>query len=121
MRSNTVVALAASPRAQAAATLAALIHAAEASIDAASVGTAALTQGVIDARRDLSLSSIVGAKGEAAIARAGLLLAQAKLELAEAHGQAARLAKVLDVPVMVGPLDKPEDDCPIGDGYPDSC
>lgn len=102
---------------EAVARMAALIHASEASVDAASRQTAELFGAVIDERAALGLSASVGAKGEAALARAMTGLADAKVALADAHRTAQTVANAMGIPVVaVGPIDKPGDTPPIGGG-----
>jgi hypothetical protein len=97
--------------------LAGRLYAAEAAIDAAVSETAALMSHLPLARADLWLSAVSGQRAfEEAAASVGAL-AKARGHLVATHRTLAAVARHIGLDdLAVGPLDKPEDTPPIGDG-----
>ncbi len=93
------------------------LHAAEAAIDAALTETAHLAAMLPAARAQAYLSAVTGQKAFDGAAASIGALAEARSHLVDTHNTLAALARRLGLEsVAVGPLDKPEDDIPIGDG-----
>lgn len=101
--------------------LAARLYAAESAIDAALAATAGLTADLPTARSQAYLSAVTGQRAFDGAAGAVSALVQARAQLVQTHGVLAALARKLDLDVLaVGPVDKPEDGPPIGDGFTDA-
>jgi hypothetical protein len=97
--------------------LASRLYAAEAAIDAAVVETAALMSELPLARADLWLSAVSGQRAFDEAAASVGALAQARGHLVATHRTLAAVARRIGLDdLAVGPLDKPEDTPPIGDG-----
>lgn len=91
------------------------LHAAEAAIDAALAETAGLAAMLPAARAQAYLSAVTGQKAFDGAAASIAALAQARGHLVDTHNTLAALARKMGLDaVAVGPLDKPEDDVPIG-------
>lgn len=98
-------------------TLAARLYAAEAAVDAALIATAGLTADLPAARAEALLSAVTGQKAFDGAAGAVSALVSARHHLGQTHATLAALARALKLDVLaVGPVDKPEDDPPIGGG-----
>jgi hypothetical protein len=95
--------------------LAARLFAAEAAVDAALAATADLTAHLPVARADAMLSAVAGQPAFEGAAAAVSALVQARAHLVRTHTTLAALARSLKLDdLAVGPVDKPEDDPPIG-------
>jgi hypothetical protein len=93
------------------------LHSAEAAIDAALAETAQLAAMLPAARAQAYLSAVTGQKAFDGAAASIGALAEARSHLVDTHNTLAALARRLGLgTVAVGPLDKPEDDIPIGGG-----
>lgn len=93
------------------------LHAAEAAIDTALAETARLATLLPAARARAGLSAVTGQKAFDGTAAAIGALAAARSHLVDTHTSLAALARRLGLDdLAVGPLDKPEDDIPIGGG-----
>ncbi|MES2861721.1 MAG: hypothetical protein V4701_09620 [Pseudomonadota bacterium] len=91
------------------------LHAAEAAIDAALTETANLAAMLPAARAQAYLSAVTGQKAFDGAAASIGALATARSHLVDTHNTLAALARRLGLDsVAVGPLDKPEDDVPLG-------
>jgi len=91
------------------------LHAAEAAIDTALAETARLAVLLPAARARARLSAVAGQRAFDGTAAAIGALAAARSHLVETHTTLAALARRLGLgDLAVGPLDKPEDDIPIG-------
>lgn len=100
-------------------TLAARLFAAEAAVDAAIVATAGLAAQLPIARTEAMLSAVTGQRAFDGAAGAVSSLVQARAQLVQTHKTLAALARSLKLDhLAVGPIDKPEDDPPIGDARP---
>jgi hypothetical protein len=96
-------------------TLAARLFAAEAAVDAAIVATAGLAAHLPAARAEALLSAVAGQRAFDGAAGAVSALVQARANLVQTHKTLAALARSLKLDDLdVGPVDKPEDDPPIG-------
>lgn len=97
--------------------LAARLYAAESAIDAALAATAGLAADLPSARARAMLSAVTGQRAFDGAAGAVSALVQARAHLVQTHGALAALARKLKLDdLAVGPVDKPEDDPPIGGG-----
>jgi hypothetical protein len=97
--------------------LAGRLYAAEAAVDAAVSETAALMSMLPLARADLWLSAVSGQRAFDEAAASVGALAQARGHLVATHKTLAAVARRIGLEdLAVGPLDKPEDTPPIGDG-----
>jgi prenyltransferase beta subunit len=97
--------------------LAARLYAAETAIDVALAATAELTAHLPVARAEAMLSAVTGQRAFDGAAGAVSALVQARAHLGHTHATLAALARVLKLDdLAVGPVDKPEDDPPIGGG-----
>lgn len=93
------------------------LHAAEAAIDTALAETARLAVLLPAARTRARLSAVAGGKAFDGTAAAIGALAAARSHLVDTHATLSALARRLGLDdLAVGPLDKPEDDIPIGGG-----
>ncbi len=98
-------------------TVAARLYAAEAAIDAALAQTAALAAMLPQARAQAYLSAVTGQKAFDGAAASIGALTQARSHLIDTHNTLAALARSMGLDALaVGPMDKPEDSPPIGDG-----
>lgn len=97
--------------------LAARLFAAETAIDAALAETATLTAMLPAARAGACLSAVTGQRAFDRAAASVSALALARSHLVATHHTLAALARKLGLDALaVGPMDKPEDSPPIGDG-----
>ncbi len=97
--------------------LAARLYAAEAAIDAALHETAMLTAMLPGARHEAFLSAVTGQKIFAGTAAGISALTEARSHIVDAHNAMAALARKLGLEVLaLGPVDKPEDRPPGGEG-----
>ena len=97
--------------------LAGRLYAAEAAIDAALVATAGLAADLPTARAQAMLSAVTGQRAFDGAAGAVAALVQARGHLVETHGVLAAVARKLKLDdLAAGPVDKPEDGPPIGQG-----
>ena len=97
--------------------LALRLYAAESAIDAALIQTARLAAYLPEARAEAYLSAVTGQKAFEDTAQSVLALSQARGHIVRTHGRLAALARALGLDVQaVGPVDKPEDEPPIGGG-----
>ena len=95
--------------------LSARLHAAETAIDAALTETALLAAMLPAARSQAYLSAVVGQKAFDGAAASISALAQARSHMVDTHRTLAALARRLSLDTLaVGPLDKPEDQIPVG-------
>ena len=93
------------------------LFAAESAIDAALTATATLAAMLPAARTEAYLSAVTGQRAFDGAAASISALAQARSHLVTTHTTLAALARKLGLDVLaVGPMDKPEDTPPIGDG-----
>ncbi len=91
------------------------LHAAETAIDLALAETANLAAMLPAARAQAYLSAVTGQKAFDGAAASIGALASARSHLVDTHNTLAALARRLGLDsVAVGPLDKPEDDVPVG-------
>lgn len=98
-------------------TLADRLYAAESAIDAALVHTARLAAYLPEARAQAYLSAVTGQKAFEDTAQSVLALSEARGHIVRTHGRLAALARSLGLDTLaVGPIDKPEDEPPIGGG-----
>jgi len=98
-------------------TLALRLFAAESAIDAALIQTARLAAYLPEARAGAYLSAVTGQKAFEDTAQSVLALSEARGHIVRTHGRLAALARSLGLDVLaVGPVDKPEDEPPIGGG-----
>lgn len=99
------------------ATVAGKLYVAEAAVDAALAETACLVASLPAARAQAHLSAVAGQKVFESAAGAVVALTEARARLVETHCALAALARRMGLDVLaVGPMDKPEDRPPIGDG-----
>lgn len=97
--------------------LAQRLYAAESAIDAALRATAGLAAELPTARAQAMLSATTGQRAFDGAAGAVTALVQARSQLVQTHGALSALARKLKMDdLAVGPIDKPEDDPPIGAG-----
>ena len=97
--------------------LAARLYAAETAIDAALAETATLTAMLPSARSQAYLSAVTGQKVFEGAAAAVGSLAEARSHLVQTHNSLSALARKLGLDTLaVGPVDKPEDRPPVGEG-----
>lgn len=98
--------------------LAARLYAAETAIDAALAETATLTAMLPSARSQAYLSAVTGQKVfEGAAAAVGSLAEARSYLLVQTHNSLSALARKLGLDTLaVGPVDKPEDRPPVGEG-----
>jgi hypothetical protein len=93
------------------------LFAAENAVDAALTATATLAAMLPAARTGAYLSAVTGQRAFDGAAAAISALAQARSHLVATHHTLAALARKLGLEALaVGPMDKPEDTPPIGDG-----
>jgi len=98
-------------------TLAHRLYAAESAIDAALIHTARLAAYLPEARAEAYLSAVTGQKAFEDTAQSVLALSEARGHIVRTHGRLAALARALGLDALaVGPVDKPEDEPPIGGG-----
>lgn len=91
------------------------LHAAEAAIDTALHEAAQLAALLPVARKQAFLSAVTGQSAFDGAAATVLALTQARSHLVATHRSLAALARMMGLEATaVGPMDKPEDDCPIG-------
>lgn len=97
--------------------LAVKLYAAEAAIDAALEATAMLAAALPQSRSAAYLSAVTGQPAFEGTAASLAALANARGHLVSTHRTLAALARKLGLGALAaGPLDKPEDDPPIGGG-----
>ncbi len=97
--------------------LAGRLFAAESAIDAALTQTATLAAMLPAARAGACLSAVTGQRAFDHAAASISALAEARSHLVATHNTLAALARRLGLEALaVGPMDKPEDTPPIGDG-----
>lgn len=97
--------------------LAARLYAAEAAIDQALIETATLAAALPAARSEAWLSAVTGQRAFDGAAGAIAALAEARANIVQTHNTLTALARKLGLDALaVGPLDKPGDTPPIGDG-----
>lgn len=100
--------------------LAVRLYAAETAIDAALIETARLAAYLPEARAEAYLSAVTGQKTFEDTAQSVVSLAEARGHIVRTHGRLAILARKLGLDALaVGPVDKPEDEPPIGGGVTD--
>lgn len=98
-------------------TLAGRLFAAEAAIDAALTETASLAAMLPAARAGAYLSAVTGQRAFDGAAASISALAEARSHLVATHNTLAALARKLGLDALaVGPMDKPDDRPPVGDG-----
>ncbi|WP_125257552.1 hypothetical protein [Brevundimonas fluminis] len=98
-------------------TLAHRLYAAEAAVDAALAAAARLAAELPVARAGAMVSAVTGQRAFDGAAGAVSALVQARSQLVRTHGVLAAVARKLKLDdLAVGPVDKPEDDPPIGGG-----
>ena len=91
------------------------LHAAEAAIDAALTEAALLAAMLPAARSQAYLSAVVGQKAFDGAAASISALTQARAHMVDTHRTLAALARRMGLETLaVGPLDKPEDQIPVG-------
>lgn len=97
--------------------LARRLYAAEAAVEAALVAAAGLAAELPGARSGAMLSAVTGQRAFDGAAGAVSSLVQARAQLVRTHGVLAAVARKLGLDdLAVGPVDKPEDDPPVGGG-----
>lgn len=79
----------------------------ERALDAAITQTGGFVTSMIEARRELNLSAVVGADVQSKVMEAMGALAQARSAVVAAHGDLAVLQKAMDIPTVA-----------VGDGLP---
>ncbi|MBB5661468.1 hypothetical protein [Brevundimonas halotolerans] len=93
------------------------LYAAESAIDAALIHTARLAAYLPEARAEAYLSAVTGQKAFEDTAQSVVALSEARGHIVRTHGRLAALARSLGLEALaVGPVDKPEDEPPIGGG-----
>lgn len=93
------------------------LHRAEAALDHALAEVAGLTAALPGARNEALLSATTGQKAFTGAAACVASLTEARAHLIETHKTLGALARRLGLEaVAIGPLDKPEDDTPVGGG-----
>jgi hypothetical protein len=93
------------------------LYAAESAIDAALIHTARLAAYLPEARAGAYLSAVTGQKAFEDTAQSVVALSEARGHIVRTHGRLAALARSLGLDALaVGPVDKPEDEPPIGGG-----
>lgn len=98
-------------------TLAGRLFSAEAAIDAALTETASLAAMLPAARAGAYLSAVTGQRAFDGAAASISALAEARSHLVATHNTLAALARKLGLDALaVGPMDKPDDTPPVGDG-----
>lgn len=101
--------------------IAAQLYSAETAIDRALVETAGLAARLPMARADAYLSATTGQKAFDGVAGAISALTAARQNIVQTHTTLGALARTLGLDTLaVGPLDKPGDKPPVGDGITDS-
>lgn len=97
--------------------LAARLFAAETAIDLALTETAGLASALPAARAGAYLSAVAGQRAFDGAAASISALAAARSHLVQTHNTLAALARKLGLETLaIGPVDKPEDQPPIGSG-----
>ena len=97
--------------------LSARLHSAESAIDAALTEAALLASMLPTARSQAYLSVVAGQKAFDGAAATISALTQARSHIVDTHRTLAALARRLGLDTLaVGPLDKPEDQVPVGGG-----
>ncbi|MBU1325794.1 MAG: hypothetical protein KJ676_11165 [Alphaproteobacteria bacterium] len=97
--------------------LALRLHAAEAAVDAALVAASALAGALPAARCAALLSAMTGQRAFEGAAGAVSALVEARAQLVRTHASLTAVARALGLDdLAVGPVDKPEDDPPLGGG-----
>ena len=97
--------------------LAAQLFAAEAALDIALRETATLAAMLPQARSDAYLSAVTGQKAFEGAAATLSFLTQARGHIVDTHNRLAAIARSLKLETLaVGPVDKPDDDPPVGGG-----
>lgn len=97
--------------------VAARLFAAEAAIDSALKEAAGLLALLPEARAQAYLSAVSGQRAFTGAAGAVSALTEARARLVDTHGVLAALARKMGLDTLaVGPLDKPDDEPPIGGG-----
>jgi len=97
--------------------LAARLYAAEAAIDQALAEAAFLAAALPSARAEAHLSAVTGQRAFDGAAASITALAEARGHLVQTHATLAALARKLGLDALaVGPLDKPGDQPPVGEG-----
>lgn len=98
-------------------TLAGRLFAAEAAIDAALTETASLAAMLPAARAGAYLSAVTGQRAFDGAAASIGALAEARSHLVTTHSTLSALARKLGMDnLAIGPMDKPDDTPPLGDG-----
>jgi hypothetical protein len=104
-------------RAETAETLAQQLYRAENALDLAVQEVSGLLSTLPQARCDAGLSAVAGRSIFRHMGSAVAALLAAREGLSSAHEDLARLSKILKIDtVAIGPLDKPDDEPPVGGG-----
>lgn len=97
--------------------LAQRLYAAESAVDAALIAAADLAADLPRARSQALLSAVTGQRAFDGVADAVSALVQARAGLVQTHGVLSAVARKLKLDdLAVGPVDKPEDEPPVGGG-----
>lgn len=97
--------------------LALRLHTAETAVDAALVAVAGLAAALPAARSAARLPAVTGQRAFEGAAGAVSALVEARAQLVRTHAALAAVARALKLDdLAVGPVDKPEDDPPLGGG-----
>ena len=90
------------------------LYATERSIDDAIAQSTDFIATMIQSRRDVNLSAVVGAEAQAKMIEAVAALGEARSAVVAAHADLAKVQRLVGLGhVATGPVDKPEEDVPM--------
>ena len=90
------------------------LYATEKAVDDAIAQSTDFVATMIQARRDVNLSAVIGAEAQSKMLEAIAAMGQARDAVVAAHADLARVQRLIGLGhVAVGPVDKPEEDGPI--------
>lgn len=90
------------------------LYATEKAIDDAIAQSTDFIATMIQSRRDVNLSAVVGAEAQAKMIEAVAALGEARTAVVAAHADLARVQRLVGLGhVATGPVDKPEEDVPV--------
>ena len=90
------------------------LYATERAIDDAIAQSTDFVATMIQSRRDVNLSAVVGAEAQAKMIEAIAALGEARSAVVAAHADLSKVQRLVGLGhVAVGPVDKPEEDVPV--------
>lgn len=93
------------------------LFATEKAVDDAIAQASDMLATLIQGRRDMNLSAVVGADAQAKVMDAIAAMGQARTAVVAAHADLAKVQRAVGLAhVAVGPMEKPEEDVPMGGG-----